>query len=265
MNILFRELKASRKPFLFWCLGLFVLLFAGIVKSTGFSGDAAGLSALLGAFPPPVLAVLGLSGVDMTTFPGFYAVLSQYALLLAAVYAVHLGNHAVSAEAVDKTYEFVFTKPRSRSYILTMKLKAGFVALLAFCVVQFLFSALATSTLALPESYIRLFFLYSLATWLVGFLFFSLGALFAALAPSAEKGARWSNFLILLFFCLGVARDMMPERALLRWLCPLRFFPSQELLTYHLDGWFVAFSLGLSILALLVAYRRFERKDLRAV
>ena len=75
MNILVRELKAGRKAFLFWSLGLFVLVFMGVVKSTGVTADGGGLAALLDSFPRVVLAVFGMVGADIGTFGGYYAVL----------------------------------------------------------------------------------------------------------------------------------------------------------------------------------------------
>ena len=96
MNILRREWKAGWKAFLFWTLGLFGLMFTGVVKSTGLTSvEGANAAALIAVFPRIVQAVLGMVGMDMSTFPGFYAVLSRYSAVLTAVYAVHLGSSAV--------------------------------------------------------------------------------------------------------------------------------------------------------------------------
>lgn len=122
MNILKRELKAGFKPFLFWTIGLFVLVFVGLTKSTGLSSGGEGIMDLVNAFPKVVLAIMGMVGIELDTFGGFYSVLAQFALILTSVYAVWLGNSAVGKESVDKTYEFIFTKPRSRSFILNRKL-----------------------------------------------------------------------------------------------------------------------------------------------
>ena len=39
MNLFRKELKSGFKPFLFWSLGLFVFVFAGIVKSSAAMSD----------------------------------------------------------------------------------------------------------------------------------------------------------------------------------------------------------------------------------
>ena len=128
MNLFRREIKAGIKPFLLWTLGLFAFIFAGIVKSSAAMADGRFMTELIGKFPRIVIAVMGMANVDIANFGGFYAVLMQYVFVLTAVFAVYLGNNAVSRESIDKTYEFLFTKPRSRSFILAARTAARIVA-----------------------------------------------------------------------------------------------------------------------------------------
>ena len=264
MNILVRELKAGRKAFLFWSLGLFVLVFMGVVKSTGVTADGGGLAALLDSFPRVVLAVFGMVGADIGTFGGYYAVLSQYALLLVAIYAVHLGNSAVSREAVDKTYEFVFTKPRSRTFILAQKLLSAVVYLVLYCVLYFVFSAVATATLGLATHQTALFLRFAAAALLTGFLFFACGALFAAAAHNTETGAKMGNALVLVAFVAGVGYDLSDSGSFLRWVSPFRYFTAAEMLAGRLNPAFVLLCLVVAAAALGAAFWQFEKRDLAA-
>lgn len=264
MNIFRKECKRNLRPFLFWSLGLFVLVFAGMVKSTGATGDAGSLAALVDSFPRIIMAVFGMADVDIGTFSGFYTVLAQYSVILTAVYAVHLGTNAVSAEAVDQTYEFVFTKPRSRSHILCMKLLAGFAFLLMYCLLHFLFSVLAATQLSLSEDYGYLFALYSLSCLLVGFLFFGLGALLSAITSTAEIGAKLGNYALLLGYCLSVIYNMLENVQWLRWIAPFQYFPGPELLEGRINLLFAMLSIGLAAASLLVAFHHFEKRDLTA-
>ena len=264
MNILLRELKAGRKAFLFWSLGLFVLVFMGVVKSTGVTADGGGLAALLDSFPRVVLAVFGMAGADIGTFGGFYTVLAQYTLVLVAIYAVHLGNSAVSREAVDKTYEFVFTKPRSRSFILAQKLLCALAYLVLYCALYFVFSAVATATLGLAEHQTALFLRVAGATLLTGVLFFAFGVLFAAAAHNTETGARLGNALVLVTFVVGVGYDLSDKSSPLRWFSPFRYFATAELLNGKLNVVFVVLCLVVATAALGGAFWWFEKRDLAA-
>ncbi len=264
MNILKRELKAGLKPFLFWTLGLFVLIFAGIMKSTGFAAEGGGLTSLMDAFPKIVLAMMGMSGVDVGTFGGFYAVLAQYAMLLTTVYAVHLGNSAVSRESVDKTYEFVFTKPRTRSYILAQKLISGGIYLTIFCVMNFLLSVIAAKQMNLGTGMETQFFLFAVAAWLMGLMFFTLGALCAAVFETPEHGAKAGNIAVLIAYAMGVVYDILENGGVVRIFSPLRYFIPAELLDGRLNPLFAALCVLIAAVALWRAFCAFEKRDLKA-
>ena len=266
MNILRREWKAGWKAFLFWTLGLFGLMFTGVVKSTGLTSvEGANAAALIAVFPRIVQAVLGMVGMDMSTFPGFYAVLSRYSAILTAVYAVHLGSSAVSREAADKTYEFVFTKPRTRAFILAQKLLAGWTYLFVFCALNPVFSAIAASVLKLDVQAARTFVPFAAAALCFGTVFFAFAALFAATARSAETGAKLGNYAVLAAFCMGAVHDMLENPGLVRLLSPFRYFPASDLIACRLDPLYLTLCVLLSGLALYMAFRRFEKRDLAAV
>ena len=265
MNLFRRELKAGIKPFLLWTLGLFVFIFAGIVKSGAAMADGQFMTELVNKFPRIVIAVMGMANIDIAQFGGFYAVLMQYVFVLAVVYAAHLGNNAVSRESIDKTYEFLFTKPRSRAYILSLKLLAALVYLTIYAVLNLVFSLLAVRQLGLTGDYLALFAHFSLALWLVGLVFLALSAMCAACVASAERGARAGNLAILAAYALAVVYDMLEQPGLLRLLTPFRYFLNTEVIGGTVSLPYVGLCLALVAAFLAVAFRRFERRDLGAL
>ena len=265
MNLFRKELKTGLKPFLFWTLGLFALIFAGIVKSSAAMADGAFMTGLISKFPRIVIAVMGMANLDIAQFDGYYALLIQYVMILTAVYAVHLGNNAVSRESVDKTYEFLFTKPRARSFILAWKLLAALVFLTAYAVLNVLFSTLAVRQLGLSGDYAALFVRFSAALWLVGLVFLALAAMFSAGIRSAERGARAGNLAVLGAYALAVVYDLLETPGLLRVLTPFRYFPNHELMAGGFPLEFAALSVALAAVFLTLAFVRFERRDLGAL
>ncbi len=263
MNILMRELKAGLKPFLFWSLGLLFFIFMGMTKATGLSGGG-GFSELAAAFPKIVTAMLLMSNADIDTFGGFYSVLAQYAALLSAVYAVWLGGGAVARESIDKTYEFLFTKPRSRSGILSLKLLAALIYLTAYAVLNGLLSAASAAALRLEGGAGVPFWAFSASAWLTGLAFFSLAAFFAAFRSSAERGLKLANAAVLVSYALGVLYDMLEKGGALRFFALFKYFLPTELLEGRLEPLFAALSLCVSAAALAGAFLSFERRDLKA-
>lgn len=265
MNLFRKELKSGLKPFLFWTFGLFVLIFAGIVKSSAAMADGAFMTELLGKFPRIVIAVMGMANIDIAQFRGFYAVLMQYIFVLTAVYATHLGNNAVSRESVDRTYEFLFTKPRSRSFILSRKLLVALVFLTTFSALNFVFSIAAVQQLSIEWNDMGMFAVFSLAMWIVGIVFFTMAAMFSASFHSAERGAKAGNIAVLGAYAVAVVYDLLEKPGLLRLLSPFRFFLNTELIDSSVNPFYAALCAALCVAFLLVTFTRFERRDLGAL
>ena len=265
MNLFRKELKSGFKPFLFWTLGLMVFILAGIVKSSAAMADGQFMTQLINQFPRIVVAAMGMANVDISQFGGFYAVLMQYVLLIAAVYATHLGSSAVSRESVDKTYEFLFTKPRSRSFILSRKLLAGLVFMTLYACLNQVFSMLAVKQLAIQDDYSGLFLRFSVVMWAIELVFFSLGAMFSACMRVSERGARAGNITILVTYALAVVYDLLEKPGALRLLTPFRYFLNAEVIDSVLQPLYLGLCFVLAAVFLFVAFARFEKRDLSAV
>ncbi|MEG2531417.1 MAG: ABC transporter permease subunit [Gordonibacter sp.] len=265
MNVFAKDMRFGLKSFLLWTLALFVFVFVGSIKFTGMeAGGADAMNALFDSFPRIVLAVMGFSDADITTFSGFYGLLEVYVTIIVAVFAVHAGGTAVSRERVDKTYEFLFTKPRSRSSILAAKMAAGVVFLALLCLLNLAFSQAASMTLGLTEDLLATFSCFSIAQFLVGPVFFSLGALLGAVAPAPEIGARIGNVSVLVFYMMGVVYSSFDNVGFLRVLTPFKYFDQTALSGHELELPFVVLALGLSAVALACAFWSFKRRDLVA-
>lgn len=262
VNILKHELRAGLKAFLLWTLGLFFLVFVGMVKFTGLhGGGASSVTTLLEQIPKPILAVLGMAGIDVTTLGGYYAVLIYYALICIAIYSVSLGINLVNREVIDKTYEFLFTKPRTRSFILSIKLVVNTLYLAIFCILNCLFSFMAVAALKFENTIGNAIGLYSLVMFILGLMFMSLGAFVAVISKKTEKGSLYGNICILLVFVLGMVYDMLENGEFLRFFSPLKYFIPKDVLNGKLDLLYVAVCLGVTVVLFIKTYVTFEKKD----
>ncbi len=261
MNIYRHEMRAGRKAFLFWMIGMFFLCFAGIVKFESYSAGG-GMDELLAAFPRVVLAVMGVAGVDMNSLTGYTAILFYYVLVCAVVYAVILGAAVVSRESIDKTHEFLFTKPRGRARILAAKLASAFTYLFLFCGMNAVFAYGAVATLKSGENVAGVIAACALSVFLVSVLFAALAAFLATIVRRPEKGALYGNLAFLAAFVLGVVYNMLEHPGALRLVSPFNYFTSADLATAYLSPLYVLYALVLSAILLVGAFRRFERRDL---
>jgi ABC-2 type transport system permease protein len=267
MNIFKQEFRTNFKAFAFWMIGLAVLVFAGITKATGFVGAEAtvDINALLGQFPRVILAMFGMVGVDINTIGGYYAVLVFYILICASIYGISLGVNAVSRESFDGTYEFIFTKPRTRSYILRMKLLAAYLNLILFCMFSVVFSFAAINVLDLQGNLNTQIVLFGITVLLSATVFFALAVMFSALSHKAERGAKFANLCFVFAFIVGVISDMTEKEIVaLKVLSPLKYFAPADVLDKTIDPVFAGLCLALSAVFLFVGFRAFRRKDLNA-
>ncbi len=265
MNIFKRELRAGLKPFIFWTIGLFLLVFAGMVKFTGVSAGGASINDVIAQFPRVVLATIGLVGVDIETLGGYYAILAYYALVSTSIYGIHLGSAAVNRESADKTYEFVFTKPRTRSFILKSKLAAGYVYLVVYSILNCIFSLGALAVMDFGVDINQAVLLFSLSIFFIGTLFFSIGTFCASMINRVERGAMVGNLIFLLSFVLAIGYDMLENGGLLRLITPLKYFLPAELLEGNFSLLYALITALMSAILLYLAFDRFNKKDLNAV
>lgn len=256
-----RELKTGRRAFLLWTFGLFFIVVAGLTKFTGFAGNTEVLK-IFDDFPKIVLAVFGMVGVDVSTLPGFYAILAFYSIICAVIYGISLGANAVNRESIDKTYEFIFTKPRSRFYVINIKLLGGIIYLTAFCLLNLLFSFAATALQGIENTISEQMVLFSVAMWLISFLFFMLCVFLSALINKPEKGAQAANAVFLLSFLIGMAYDILENAAFLRYFAPLKYFSYGEVLSGTLNTKFIIICLVASFIFYTAASLIFSKKDL---
>lgn len=263
MNVFIHDLRSGLKSFLIWSMVLFVFVFAGMVKYTGVeTGGMDAVNALINSFPKIVLAVMGFSGFDVSGIGGFYAILEVYVMIIAALYAVRLGQVAVSGERIDRTYEFLLTKPRSRSSILGAKTLAGLVFLTAFSLLNFAFSQAGYAQLGLSTDMGGVFAAFSVALFVVSLAFFGLGTMLSALFRSPEVGARVGNLSVLVFYMIGVVCSAMDDQTVLRYLTPFKFFDPRSLMDQVIEPFPVVLCLVVGAASLAVAFVLFGRQDL---
>jgi ABC-2 type transport system permease protein len=261
MNIIMKEIRFGLKPFLFWLLGISFLLVAGMTKYTAIEGGA-DISMIFDKFPKIILAVFGMGGgVDITSIGGYYSVLMYYSFIVVILYSVYLGTSAVNRELIDKTYEFIFTKPRTRSYILMRKVITGAGFLVVFCLMNIPLSFLGLSIISTRGEDTGFVYTNTIALLFVGLVFFALGVFWSATLKKPERGATATNLCFLVGFIAGIIYDMYEEAAALQVISPLRFFPPQEILDGIIDPFFAVGCMIAVAILLFFGFRQFERRD----
>lgn len=263
MNILKKELKTGLKPFIFWSIGLFFLVFAGVVKFTGISGaQGEAVKELFEKFPKIILALFGMSGLDAVSIDGYYGILVFYSLICGMIYGLSLGANIINREVVDKTFEFIFTKPRKRSYIVNMKFISASIYLVAFSFFNYIFSILAIRTLDLEKNIDKEILLFSVVIFVISMLYCVIGMFIATIIKNYEKGNLYGNLFFFGTFILSIIYDMVENVSVIRILTPFKYFLPTDIV----DGKFEILPFIAVIIIIVVLYitsiKIFESKEL---
>jgi len=263
MNVFWREMKSNRKSLIGWSVGMFFLVVSGMAKFEGYSSTgSSNITGLVDKFPKAMLAIFGMTGLDLTTLVGYFGVLYLYVILMAAIHAGMLGANIIAKEERDHTSEFLYVKPVSRNRVLTEKLLAGFVNLLI------LLGATAASSIWIVGFYNKNYDLTpTVLTLIAGVFMFQLlsfvfGAFFAGISKNPKLPAVAVTTVIMMSYLVSVVVDLDARFDFLRNLTPFQYFGAPKIIADGgLDPIFLGVALVVSILLIVSTYVFYGRRD----
>jgi ABC-2 type transport system permease protein len=269
MNIVFRELKANFKSFLLWCIGIIAIVAGGMGKYAGFSSSAQSISSIIDKTPRALLALFGMSGIDMSTVNGFYALIFLYVMIASTVYSSMLGAGIISKEERDKTSEFIFTKPVSRVSIITSKIIAALVYTTLYNVVA-LVASFIVAAMVTPESLngsgsglARDILVLSAGMLFVQLIYLFIGTGMASLMKKPGAAAGSATGVMLVTYFIAMVIDMTEKLDFLKYLTPFKYFEPKMLINGgSFELVFIIISVLLIALFLSATYIFFPKRDL---
>lgn len=264
MSIFLRELKAHRTGLIFWCLGMVALIASGMGKFAAYEAAGQSVVKMLADLPKMVLVVFGMSGFDLTTATGFYGVLFLYIALMGSVHAALLGANIISKEERDRTSEFLFSKPITRSKVLTGKLLAGLINIVVLNLATSVSSFYFVGYFSKGESVTKEITLLMAGLLLLQLIFFSIGAMVAGIVRKPKSAPSISTAIMFLTFLLAYLVNLDDKLGVLKYLSPFKYFDAAVLMTDgRLDPVYVALSGAIVVLATAGTYYFYSARDLR--
>lgn len=119
------EMRRNLKSFIIWAGSICGILFFGMLFYPAITADGL-LTQMESMFENPMMkGVLSVFGADISTLGnlmGFYVTYNSiYNVLLACIFASVLAGNLLAKEEAEKTAEFLFTRPVSRTFIFLSK------------------------------------------------------------------------------------------------------------------------------------------------
>lgn len=263
MNIVLRELKANLKSLLIWCGAQFFVIFAGMIKYSTFKSTSVDINSIFASLPKGVKAMFGIGEIDLTKIEGYYTIFFLFFMLLAGIHAVMLGVVLIAKEERDHSADFLFAKPVTRTRVITAKLAAGLVNVVAFNLLTWgsslYFIALYNDGNPLADKVMTMM----AALIILQILFLSLGAVLGAVLRTAKLASSVATAILLGTFFISVGISIDSRIEFLKYVTPFNFFEAKSLMfggSFHV--WSFIMSAILIAACLYFTYQQFSKRDL---
>jgi ABC-2 type transport system permease protein len=264
MNVFRRELKANYKGLIGWSVGMILLIALGMAKFSGLSENGQTASQLFDTLPKPFLAVMGIQGLDINTVIGYFGVLYLYIVLMATIHAAMIGAEVIAKEERDRTSEFLFPKPITRSQVITQKLLAAIVNILVLNVVTLVSSIVMVTAFAHNNSNNQIIFVLVTAILFMQLLFMSIGAVLVGIIKNPKLSSMIATAILLGAYIIWVVIDLNSNLDFLKYVTPFKYFDASTIIRNgSLDPFYVVLSGVIFIVLITTTYLTFNKRDLK--
>jgi ABC-2 type transport system permease protein len=263
VNLFKRELKASRKALIIWCIGVVFMVASGMAKYSSLEGTGQSMNTLMADMPKSLQAIMGTGSLDLSTPIGYFGVLFLYLAVMASIHAAMLGSNIIAKEERDKTVEFLLVKPISRTWMISAKLSAALVNILIFNLVTLASSISMVGKYAEGEDVTGEIAMLMIGMFILQLIFLVIGTAIAAVLKNAKKATSLATGILLFLFILSIVIDLNEKLDGLKFVTPFKYYDAKLVLE---DGGFEPIYLGLSALILLVltlvTYLFYRKRDM---
>lgn len=264
MNVFLREMRANRKSLIFWSIGLLFMIWASMGKYSAMGTSNTSINDMMNSLPKVMKAVFGVGNFDLSKASGFYAMIILYLLIMAGIHAGMLGANIIAKEERDKTTEFLYVKPASRTSILTYKLAAALTNVIIFNIITLILSIGIVNMYAKGEAVNKAILLLMLGMFFVQLIFLSLGAFLAATGRNPKIAGSAVTGILLCMYLLSVCMDLTDKLDILKYVTPFRYFDTSKIVK---GGGLELISVGLSLIITAIlsffTYKNYTSRDLR--
>lgn len=265
MKMFWHELRSTYKSLIGWIVGVLFLQLSGYSKFEGFkSASSNSINTITNAFPRPLAVLFGMYDLNISSLIGYFGILYVFFALIAAIHAGLLGAGIISKEERDKTSEFLYTRPISRTKVLTAKILAGGVNVLILFMVIAVSSVIGVAIVN-GHNYNLSGQVMSLMWGILVFqiFFFSMGIFFAGLFKHPKLPTLAVTAAIVGSYFVSALSQLSDGLNWLRFVTPFRWVAAPSIIyAGHIAYGYVALAIGLSVLFIVLGYVFYKKRDL---
>ena len=230
MNIIKHELKANLLALVLWSASLITLIYLVSFEFQVFQGNMEIQEFMDSPLFQQFYGALGAGNVNIMTPEGFLSLLSIYIYLPLAIHAGLLGAGIISKEEKNKTAEYLFTLPVSRTRVLVAKFVAGFLYIVLANILVIGSAMIIFSLFDVSDNYYIFLRNLSIGVFLIQLIFYTVGLGLASTLKDYKKSGSITVGLLLGTYMINVLSNMTKEANFLRFITPFRYFAAPEMI-----------------------------------
>jgi ABC-2 type transport system permease protein len=262
VNILRRELRATRKSLIIWSVIVILFAVVGTNKFSAFYGNP-DLLAMMDAMPPAMVTALNMDAFNLTTLSGFYGIMVTYNALILAIAAAMWGSDIISKEERDRTVEFSLTLPVTRARLVTGKAAAVAVNCILLLAVTWGITLATAQPYAPDAEFYRFVAISMLAFALLQAIFLTLGILLGCAMRQHKRAGTAAVWILLAGYFGSLLVELNTDIRWLRYVTPFSYYdPLLMLHESRLEVPFVALAVVIAAACLAGAYATYQKRDL---
>jgi ABC-2 type transport system permease protein len=266
MNIFIHEWKAYRKSTVIWSLSLILIVVLFMSFYPSFSKDAADFTKIMEGYPEAIRNALGVNLGSFFTILGFYCFPLTFITLCGAIQAMNLGTSIVSKEVLEKTADFLLTKPVTRTAIVTSKLLAAFSSIVTTNILYFAAASLMVFQVKTENFSFKLFIMLSLTIFFVQLIFLALGFMMSVSIPKIKSVLTISLGTVFAFYFLGMLSGSAASEEVKRYISPFKYFDTAYIMkNSSYEASFLIVGAVIIIVAIIASYFIYAKKDIHTV
>ncbi|MDD3821404.1 MAG: ABC transporter permease subunit [Bacilli bacterium] len=262
MNLLFKDMKEHLKSVIIWILVLALLIIMIITLHPIAVEKMDMMDEMMEQFPPEMIKALNLTNLSFQNILDYFFYEFQFILLASTIFAGILGASLIGKEESDKTIQFLYAKPISRTNILLTKMIVAGILLIFFNITLFIISALGMTIFSNQNIDYLLLFNIFMGQLLIQITFTLIGFMLAVLIPKPKSAPTIMAGITMVTFILGIMSKIADKVANLAYISPIHYLLSDDFISIgYLKFKHILIMVIICIISTTVAFLNYKKKN----
>ncbi|MCX8074454.1 MAG: ABC transporter permease [Clostridia bacterium] len=225
------EFKNNIKGLILWVIAIGFIVTLFVVLYPVAIEKMSNLDEMLLSFPKELIKAFNLENYDWSNVLNYFAYEYQYINIASLIFAAMLGANLLAKEEINKTIQFVYSKPITRTKIFLNKMYVALTYILIYNVGIYVVTSVSLLLFIKDQNidYILLGKVY-LGQFIVQILFIFIGLFMATIFKKPRGAASISAFMVLFSYVLGLVSKLTENLNFLKYFSPTEYMVASNII-----------------------------------